>query len=117
MTTRRQVQSIPAILMINAMIQNADARQIWSTANWLPQEIGVIVSQGQFFCYEGRDLQFQIHRGVHKVQVYELVGMVADINSGENQKPHLVSLINGMAYSYSTYLTHKLTNISRPCFS
>ncbi|KAK5013804.1 poly(A)-specific ribonuclease, partial [Cryomyces antarcticus] len=26
--------------------------------------------------------------------VYELVGIVADINSGENQKPHLVSLIN-----------------------
>ena len=27
--------------------------------------------------------------------VYELMGVVADINSGENQKSHLVSLING----------------------
>jgi PAB-dependent poly(A)-specific ribonuclease subunit 2 len=94
MSTRRQVQTIPAVLMINTTIQNGDARHLWSTPNWLPQEIGVIVSQGQFFCYEGNDLRFQIERRVHNVQVYELVGLVADINSGENQKPHLVSIIN-----------------------
>jgi PAB-dependent poly(A)-specific ribonuclease subunit 2 len=81
--------------MINSAIASSEARHIWATPDWLPQEIGIIVDQGQFYCYEGQDLALHIQRGVYNVQVYELVGVVADINSGENQKPHLVSLING----------------------
>jgi len=95
LSTRKQVHSIPAVLMINAATHSAESKQLWATPNWLPQEIGVIVEQGQFYCYEGQDLKFHIQRGAHNVQVYELVGAVTDINSGENQKPHLVSLING----------------------
>lgn len=82
--------------MINAAIHNQDAKQIWSTENWLPHEIGIIVDQGQFFCYEGEDIQFHLARkSGYNMIVYELVGAVADINSGENQKPHLVSMIDG----------------------
>lgn len=95
LSTRKQVQTIPAVLMLNAAIHGPEAKQLWATPNWLPQEIGIIVENGQFFCYEGQDLKLHIQRGVYNVQVYELIGAVADINSGENQKPHLVSLIDG----------------------
>lgn len=95
LSTRKQIQSIPVVLMLNAAIHGPESKQLWATSNWLPQEIGIIVENGQFFCYEGQDLKLHIQRGVYNVQVYELIGVVADINSGENQKPHLVSLIDG----------------------
>lgn len=95
MNTRQQVENVPSVLMINAAVQTPDAKQLWATTGWLPQEIGVIVEQGQFFCYEGQDLKLHIQRGVYDIQVYQLVGLVAEVNSGENQKPHLVSLIDG----------------------
>ena len=95
MTQRRQVQTVPTVLMVNAAVQNNEAKHLWSTPNWLPQEIGVIVGNGQFFCYEGQDLDLHVQRKVHQIQVYELIGVVADVNSGENQKSHLVSMVNG----------------------
>ncbi|KAH7135765.1 PAB-dependent poly(A)-specific ribonuclease subunit PAN2 [Dendryphion nanum] len=94
MMQRRTIQSIPGVLMLNAAIQTQEAKMLWSTPNWLPQEIGIIVDQGQFFCFEGQDLQLHLQRGVFNIMVYELVGVVADINSGEHQKPHLVATIN-----------------------
>ncbi|KAK3076610.1 poly(A)-specific ribonuclease, partial [Coniosporium uncinatum] len=92
--TRKTIQSVPAVLMINAAITNCEAKQLWATPNWLPQEIGIIVDQGQFFCYEGQDLKLHVQRGVFNIRVYSLIGVVADINSGEQQKPHLVSLVD-----------------------
>ncbi|XTI82352.1 PAB-dependent poly(A)-specific ribonuclease subunit PAN2 [Cenococcum geophilum] len=94
MVQRKTIQSIPVVLMLNAAIQSHEAKQLWSTLNWLPQEIGIIVEQGQFFCYEGQDLKLHLQRGVYNIMVYELIGVVADINSGEHQKPHLVTMIN-----------------------
>ena len=69
---------------------------LWSTPGWLPEEIGIIVEQGQFFCYEGEDLNLHLQRGMHNITVYSLVGMAINIESGQTQKPHLVSMINGM---------------------
>lgn len=80
--------------MINAAVHSIEHKQFWSTSGWLPAEIGIIVTGGQFYCYEGQDLKVHLQRGVYDITVYELVGVVADINSGENQKSHLVSLIN-----------------------
>ncbi|KAL2354819.1 PAB-dependent poly(A)-specific ribonuclease subunit PAN2 [Cryomyces antarcticus] len=94
LATRKSIQSVPAVLTLNAAIHSLEARQLWATPNWLPKEIGIIVDQGQFYCYEGQDLQFHLQKCIYNIMVYELVGIVADINSGENQKPHLVSLIN-----------------------
>lgn len=82
--------------MINAAIHSPDHKQLWATPGWLPQEIGVIITnQGLVYCYEGSDLKVHLQRGVFDIMVYELVGVVCDINSGENQKSHLVSMING----------------------
>jgi PAB-dependent poly(A)-specific ribonuclease subunit 2 len=94
MIQRKTIQSIPDVLMINACIQSSEAKQLWATPNWLPQEIGIIVEQGQFFCYEGNDINIHLQRNVYKMEVYELIGVVADINSGEHQKPHLVAMVN-----------------------
>ncbi|KAK4983206.1 poly(A)-specific ribonuclease [Elasticomyces elasticus] len=90
----KNMQGLPSVLMINTAIHNPEARQLWATPGWLPQQIGVIINSGQIFCYEGKDLTLHLARGAHNITVYELIGVVADINSGENQKPHLVSLIN-----------------------
>lgn len=81
--------------MLNAAVNTAEASHFWAIPNWLPEEIGIIVEGGQLFCYEGQDLGLHLQRGQHQVTVYELVGVVADINSGEHQASHLVSLVNG----------------------
>jgi PAB-dependent poly(A)-specific ribonuclease subunit 2 len=94
MVQRKTIQSIPGVLMLNTAIQSHEAKLLWSIPNWLPQEIGIIVDQGQFYCFEGQDLKLHLQRGVFDIMVYELIGVVADINSGEHQKPHLVATIN-----------------------
>ncbi|KAI9712687.1 MAG: poly(A)-specific ribonuclease [Bogoriella megaspora] len=94
LSTRKSIQDVPDVLMINAAVHSAEAKQLWATPNWLPQRIGIIVNHGQFYCYEGQDLQLHLTRGAYVIKVYELVGLVADINSGENQKSHLVSMID-----------------------
>jgi len=81
--------------MLNAAINSPEAKQFWSTPGWLPEEIGVIIDQGQFFCYQGEDLKLHLQRGIHNITVYSLIGLAADIDSGQHQKSHLVSLVNG----------------------
>lgn len=96
MSQRKQVQSVPAVMIINANVQSSEGKHLWATPKWLPREIGVIVGNGQFFCYEGQDLDLHVQRKVHQIQVYELIGVVADVTSAENQKSHLVGLVNGL---------------------
>jgi PAB-dependent poly(A)-specific ribonuclease subunit 2 len=95
LATRKTIHSVPAVLMLNAAITTPDAKQFWATPGWLPEEIGVIVDQGQFFCYQGEDLKLHLQRGIHNITVYSLIGLAADIDSGQHQKSHLVSLVNG----------------------
>lgn len=118
MTQRRAVLNSPSVLMINANVQNSESKQLWSTPNWLPQEIGVIIGHDeQFYCYEGQDMEFHQARNRYGMQVYELVGVVADINSGENQKPHLVAMINGQFSYIDLKELLKLMHISRTLVS
>lgn len=88
-------------MMLNAAITSPEAKQIWGTPGWLPDEIGIIIDQGQFFCYEGDDLKFHLQRATHKVTVYSLIGIAADIDSGQHQKSHLVSMVNGRFEEYT----------------
>ncbi|KAL3422025.1 PAB-dependent poly(A)-specific ribonuclease subunit PAN2 [Phlyctema vagabunda] len=99
--TKKTIHSIPAVLMLNAAVNSPEAKQFWSTPGWLPDEIGVIVDQGQFFCYQGEDLKLHLQRGMHNITVYSLIGLVADIENGHSQRPHLVSLVN-VAHSRPT---------------
>lgn len=93
--TRKTIHSIPDVLLLNTAITNQEQRMLWSTPGWLPEEIGIIVEQGQFFCYEGEDLKLHLQRGMHNITVYSLIGMAINIESGQTQKSHLVSMVNG----------------------
>lgn len=95
LATRKTIHSVPAVLILNAAINSPEARQYWAIPGWLPEEIGVILENGQFFCYQGEDLKFHIQRGSHNITIYSLIGLTADIDSGQHQKSHLVSLVNG----------------------
>lgn len=50
------VESVLVVLIINIMIVQENCK-FWVMLGWLLEEIGVIVSGGQFFCYEGEDLR------------------------------------------------------------
>lgn len=93
---RKTIHSIPAVLVLNTLINSPEHRQYWSTPGFLPEEIGVIVDHGQFFCYEGEDLKLHLQRGIHNIAVYSLVGMAVNIDPGPGQKPHLVAMVNGL---------------------
>ena len=87
--------------MLNTAISSQEHRLLWATPGWLPEEIGIIIDKGQFFCYEGEDLKLHLQRGIHKVTVYSLIGMATSIESGQTAKPHLVALINSKLYLVS----------------
>ena len=95
LATRKTVQSVPDVLLLNAAVHRAEAAQYWAAPGWLPDEIGLSVEGGQLLCYEGDDLKMRLEREHDETVVYELVGVVAEIDSGERQASHLVSLVNG----------------------
>lgn len=101
LATRKTIHNVPPVLIINAQIATPEAKQLWGTPGWLPDEIGIIIEQGQFFCYEGEDLVLHLQRGIHNITVYSLIGLAADVDSGQHQKSHLVSLVN-VAHSQPT---------------
>ncbi|KAI4168471.1 MAG: hypothetical protein LQ343_006358 [Gyalolechia ehrenbergii] len=90
------VQNVPPVLMINTGLnKQTDGRQLWSVPGWLPEKIGIGIDKGRVLCLEGEALRVsQRNRQARPLIVYELVGLVADVNSGEHQKSHMVSLIN-----------------------
>lgn len=66
---------------------------MWSTPGFLPESIGIyIYPDGRIACIEDG-----VDQIADRVQVYDLVGFVAQIHSSQDQKSHLVSIINGMA--------------------
>ncbi|KAL8797844.1 MAG: hypothetical protein Q9195_000196 [Heterodermia aff. obscurata] len=94
--SRPQIRSIPSVLILNTGLENnADKRELWATPGWLPVEIGLVYHGQSVMCFEGEGLR-NLRRTRHNPEptIYELVGFVADINSGERQKSHLVSLVN-----------------------
>lgn len=94
LSSRRRIKSLPLVLMVNAAIHSAEARQMWSVPDFLPQQIGIIIQNEVLHCYEGQDLQFHLQRGAHDITVYDLVGVVAEVAAAEAQKAHLVSIVD-----------------------
>ncbi|KAF2760383.1 exonuclease-like protein [Pseudovirgaria hyperparasitica] len=92
----KNITDIPGVLLVNtkAGSGNEDSKSLWTIPNWLPQEIGVILQQGQFFCFEGNDIKTHLQRGAHDMQLYELIGVVCDVTPDKAPKQHLVSIIN-----------------------
>lgn len=90
------IQHVPPVLTINTGLnKQTDGRQLWSVPGWLPEKIGIGIDKGRVLCLEGEALRVsQRNRQARPIGVYDLVGLVADVNSGEHQKSHMVSLIN-----------------------
>ncbi|EER41383.1 PAB-dependent poly(A)-specific ribonuclease subunit PAN2 [Histoplasma capsulatum H143] len=91
---RKTVHRMPLVLMINAAINNPSTRQLWSTPGWLPEEVGFFLENGRIQCFEGEELEACKRNGIPGLIVYELVGLVVEIDMPEHHKPHLVSFIN-----------------------
>ena len=91
--SRRALLRAPDMLTLNAAVHTPEAKQLWSTPGFLPRQIGIIVRNDQFYCYEGQEIQQHLDRQTHDITVYDLVGVVAEITT-EAQQSHLVSLVN-----------------------
>ncbi|CAL3962568.1 unnamed protein product [Diplocarpon coronariae] len=82
LATKKEIHSVPAVLMLNAAINSPEAKQFWAIPGWLPEEIGIIIDQGQFFCYQGDDLKLHMQRGIHNITIYSLVGVASETIMG-----------------------------------
>ena len=102
LTSQRRIQTLPPVLILNASVQNLESKRAWAKAGWLPEEIGIIVDQGHFFCFEGQDLKHHLQRGAYNVEVYELVGIVAEVHNNERHTSHLVSMVNVAVSSHES---------------
>ncbi|EAU33798.1 conserved hypothetical protein [Aspergillus terreus NIH2624] len=91
---RKSVHRMPLVMMLNAALNTPMARRLWAIPGWLPDEVGIVIDGGQTLCYEGEDLRMRVQANMPGLIVYELVGVVTEIDIPEHQKPHLVSFIN-----------------------
>lgn len=91
---RKTITRLPFALMLNTAASTAVARMIWESRDFLPQEIGLRITDREIHCFQGHDLQLHLRSNSHNLVVYELVGFVADIDTDDQQQPHLVSIIN-----------------------
>ncbi|KAI1336970.1 PAB-dependent poly(A)-specific ribonuclease subunit PAN2 [Xylariaceae sp. FL0016] len=94
LATRKTIQTVPSVLMLNTAINTNEHKRLWATPGWLPEEIGIIIDNGQFFCYEGEDLKLHLQRGIHVVTVYSLTSIAVNIDGGRQQQSHLVAMAN-----------------------
>lgn len=94
LATRKSIQHLPFVLMLNAAVSNPAMQSLWETPGWLPSEIGIMMQNRGIYVFEGTELATQLRNKASSIIVYELVGFVADIDTTERQQPHLVSLIN-----------------------
>ncbi|KAI9733955.1 MAG: poly(A)-specific ribonuclease [Cirrosporium novae-zelandiae] len=94
MTRQRMVQAIPSVLMLNAHVTKPTEKALWARPNWLPQQIGVILTSGQVYVVEGEDIERSFEESIQNMEIYDLVGVVVDVNGGDHQRPHLVSLVD-----------------------
>ncbi|KAI1813850.1 PAB-dependent poly(A)-specific ribonuclease subunit PAN2 [Poronia punctata] len=101
LASRKTIHSVPRVLMLNAGSMTPERQQLWATPGWLPEEIGIIVDNGNFFCYEGDDLKLHLQRGMHNITVYSLTGLAVNIERGQQQQSHLVAMAN-VAHSAPT---------------
>lgn len=86
-------------MILNAAVNTTDSKAFWSERDWLPEEIGILIQEGQFFCYQGKELKILLEKG-HALIRYELVGLVAEIQGESEGRSHLVSLVDGTLISH-----------------
>jgi PAB-dependent poly(A)-specific ribonuclease subunit 2 len=100
LSSRKVTHQLPVVLTLLAGNINDEHRRLWATPGWLPEEIGIIVANGEFFCYEGDELKSLLDRQQrgqlqHHMLVYSLTALAVDIDTG-SKEGHLVAMANGM---------------------
>lgn len=103
MASQRTITAVAPVLMINAGLDRSPkSKQLWTTPDWLPREIGITVDGRNLMCHEGE--QLRPFRNYRSTLIFELVGIVANVTSGERerQKEHLVSFVDGRILSLPT---------------
>lgn len=96
-SNRKTIHSIPSVFVLNVAIGSAENKRLWATPGWLPEEIGIIIKDGKFFCYEKDGLEHHLERGMYDIAVYSLVGVVVDVDlmAEQQRRSHLVAMVNG----------------------
>ncbi|KAI5310651.1 poly(A)-specific ribonuclease [Ascosphaera atra] len=94
MAMRKTTHRLPSVLTINAGMLKHNARALWAIPGWLPDEIGMTIDNGRLHIFEGGELGARRRMNTPNLVEYELVGMVAQVDVPDHQKPHLVSFIN-----------------------
>ncbi|KAK9770911.1 putative PAN2-PAN3 deadenylation complex catalytic subunit PAN2 [Seiridium cardinale] len=105
LSSRKVTHQLPVVLTLFAGNINDETRRLWAIPGWLPEEIGIIVANGEFFCYEGDELKSLLDRQQrgqlqHHIVVYSLTALAVDIDTG-SKDGHLVTLAN-VAHSAET---------------
>ena len=91
---RKTIHRMPLVLVLNAALTNPICRRLWAVPGWLPDTVGIIIENGQIMCFEGDNLRLRMQNNTPNLVVYDLVGLVAEIDVPEHQKAHLVSFVN-----------------------
>ena len=96
MASQRSITTVAPVLVINVGLDKSPkSKHLWATPGWLPREIGITVEGRNLMCHEGD--QLRPFRNYRSTLIFELIGVVANITSGERQrqKEHLVSFVDG----------------------
>lgn len=115
--TSNSISGIPSVLTLNLpMPENRDAeleqRMLWATPGWLPEEIGVIVERGSFHCFQGDDLKLHLSRGAHNIQVYSLIGLSVNIETGGQNRSHFTGMSPGGVERCSANKSHLVAMVN-----
>ena len=103
---RKTVKRLPKVLMFNATTNEKShsyIREHWLSPGWLPDEVGVLVENGQLSVYQGEELADI--KEANGLVLYDLVGFVAEIRVEEERNTHLISFVNGM---FAQSLSHAI---------
>ncbi|KAI1848947.1 hypothetical protein JX266_005375 [Neoarthrinium moseri] len=93
LSSKKVTRNLPVVLTLLAGNIRDEHRRLWATPGWLPEEIGIIVNGGQFFCYEGKDLEYHRQRSYHQIVEYSLTGVAVNIDTG-HRDCHVVAMVN-----------------------
>ena len=91
---RRNFQHVPDVMVINAAAPNPRLRHIWAAKGFLPKEIGILIMGDSMHIVEGFELEARKQENPSRVKVFELVGYVAEVKVADQDRPHLVSIID-----------------------
>ena len=103
--TRKSITKLPDILTFNCTIGDkaplaggggAASQDYWSTAGWLPDEIGLTLNNKLLNVWQGEHLKRVAKRSNDQadLRIYELVGFVAEVREEEERRKHMVAFVN-----------------------